>query len=71
MTYGPSGLGPVTDTAITGYTRGGIEIYSDAAGNVGEFDDWSIQDVMPSLRNMNLSRFPIQKLANGLKGRSQ
>ena len=71
MTYGPSGLGPVTDMAITGYTRAGITFYSDNAGNVGAFDDWSIQDVMPSLRNMTRARFPIQKLATGLKGRSR
>ncbi len=38
-------VGPVTDTAITGNTRGGITQYSENIGNIADFDAWSIADL--------------------------
>jgi len=46
---GVSKVGPITDTAIVGNFRGGIQYYGDTnAGHLVEFDDWNIADLVSS-----------------------
>ena len=60
----------VTDSSLTS-GRAGITVFTDVIADT-EIDDWSAGgfDYL-SLRNMRYARLPIQKLANGLKGRSR
>lgn len=42
-------LGPITDSAVSGNTYGGIGYFGDTVGNTVEFDNWGITDLYPEV----------------------